>query len=255
MMLELLADSALRSVVLGGGVWLGLALARVRSPKLQMTAWTVVLAASLAMPAVTPWLRITLPSDPPQSRLVKIAWANASLIAAPTPAGSNAPEEQVAPVGREKEGTANHSIAAVSESPPAVANDSHQATALGWRTLAVAVYACVGGTMLLRLLFGWLVMTRVVRAARPVSDGWAAGVDVRVSDIVRVPVTFASTILLPSSCTAWSAARLRAVMLHEGSHVSHGDSYVLLLAAVNRAVFWSIRLRGGCTHVSPISPR
>jgi hypothetical protein len=238
-MLELLADSALRSIVLGGGVWLGLALLRVRSPRLQMTAWTVVLAASLAMPVLTPWMRITLPADPPQSRLVKIAWTNASLIAAPSPAGRNAPGEKVAPGRQEKEGAANHSVAAaVSESAPAVANDSRRANALGWRALAVAVYACVTGAMLLRLLFGWLVMTRVVRAARPVCDGWAAGVDVRVSDVMRVPVAFASTILLPSSCTAWSAAKLRAVMLHEGSHVAHGDSYVLLLAAINRAAFW-----------------
>jgi hypothetical protein len=240
MMLELLAESALRSIVLGGGVWLGVTLLRVRSPKLQMTAWTVVLAASLAMPAVTPWLRITLPADPPQTRLVKIAWANAARLAAPpweraAPAG-----EKFAPAGQPRESATKEPAvaAAASQDAPAAAADSPRTDALSWHALAIAAYACVGGAMLLRLLFGWLLMWRIVRTARPVGDGLAAGADVRVSSVVRVPVTFASTILLPSSYTAWSARRLRAVMLHEGSHVAHGDSYVLLLAAINRAVFW-----------------
>src|SRR5262249_57979111 len=52
------------------------------------------------------------------------------------------------------------------------------------------------------------------------------------------PVTFGSAILLPVECVDWSDAKRRAVLSHEGSHVAHGDFYVLLLAAFNRAVFW-----------------
>jgi BlaR1 peptidase M56 len=240
MMLELLAESALRSVFLGGGVWLCLALLRVRSPKLQMTAWTMVLAASLAMPAMTPWLRITLPADPPRGRLVKIVWTNASLLAAP-PEGRTAPAgEKFTPAGRQKESATDHAdaAAAASRDIPAQPPDLAYLVPLDWHALAFAAYACISGAMMLRLAFGWLVMWRIVRAARPVGDGWAAGADVRVSSVVRVPVTFASTILLPSNYAAWSARKLRAVMLHEGSHATHGDSYVLLLAAINRAVFW-----------------
>lgn len=234
-MLELLAESALRSIVLGGAVWLGLTLLRVRGPRLQMTAWTVVLAASLAMPVVTPWLRITLPADSAQIRLVKIAWANVSLPAAPPWGRAAIADEKFAPAGQLTESATNQPVvaAAASQGAPAAATDE-----LNWRALAIAAYACVSIAMMLRLLFGWLVMGRVVRAARPIGDGWAAGVDVRASGVVRVPVTFASTILLPPSYAAWSARRLRAVMLHEGSHVARGDSYVLLLAAINRAVFW-----------------
>ena len=51
-MLDLLLESALRSLALGVAVGLGLALLRVRNPRTQMTAWTVVLFASLAMPAL-----------------------------------------------------------------------------------------------------------------------------------------------------------------------------------------------------------
>jgi hypothetical protein len=93
-------------------------------------------------------------------------------------------------------------------------------------------------------------MWRVVRAARPVGGNWAGGAQVRVSNVMRVPVSFASTVLCPSSFTAWSARKLQAVMLHEGSHVAHVDSYVLSLAAINRAIF-------GSTHymVAADSPR
>jgi hypothetical protein len=65
------------------------------------------------------------------------------------------------------------------------------------RGLATVTYASVVGAMMLRLLFGWLVMWRVIRAARPVSGDWTGGADVRESDIVRVPVTIASTSFLP----------------------------------------------------------
>ena len=47
-MLALLLESALRLLALGGVVWLGLKLFRVRNPHAQMTAWTVVLLASLS---------------------------------------------------------------------------------------------------------------------------------------------------------------------------------------------------------------
>jgi hypothetical protein len=232
MMLELLAESALRSILLGSGVWLGLTLLRVRSPKLQMTAWTIVVASSLAMPLVTPWIRITLPADPPQAHLVKIAGTNSSRIPAPLSSHS-------APVDA-KEGVTTHSAATAvwGRDVQAAAKDSLDNHLLNWHALAIAAYACVVGAMMLRLLFGWLVMWWVVRAARPVGGDWAGDADVRESDVVRGPVTFASTILLPSSYTAWSARKLKAVMLHEGSHVAHGDSYVLLLAGINRAVFW-----------------
>jgi hypothetical protein len=100
------------------------------------------------------------------------------------------------------------------------------------------VYLVVAGVLLLRLLIGLVLTWRLTRRARPVSDRWAAGADVRVSDAVGMPVTFGSTILLPPECFEWSAGKRQAVLLHEGSHVAHGDFYVLLLAVLNRAVFW-----------------
>ena len=104
--------------------------------------------------------------------------------------------------------------------------------------MIAGIYIVVAGVLLLRLLIGLVLTWRLTRRARPVSDRWAAGADVRVSDAVGMPVTFGSTILLPPECFEWSAGKRQAVLLHEGSHVAHGDFYVLLLAVLNRAVFW-----------------
>jgi hypothetical protein len=80
-MLELLAASALRSIGLGCSAWLGMKLMRVRNPHLQMTVWTVVLVVSMAMPMLTPWMRVTIPADQMPARLLPIVSAEVSLIA------------------------------------------------------------------------------------------------------------------------------------------------------------------------------
>ena len=51
-MLEFLGQAALRTLLLAAVVQLGLGLLRIKRPQLRLTAWTVVLAASLAMPAL-----------------------------------------------------------------------------------------------------------------------------------------------------------------------------------------------------------
>ena len=242
-MLELLVASALRSMVLGGAAWLGLTLTRVRDPQVHMTAWTVVLLVSLAMPMLTPWVRVTIPAEEPPARLVKITWTN---VPGETP---RAPTKTVIPAVAASQPdvvTASRPDGVAMSQPEVVA--APPARGLDWLALAAAIYVVVAGVMLLRLFIGSMLMWRVVRAAHPLPDGWAFGAgyaaniaanaDVRVSDVVVVPVTFASTILLPSASSAWSARKRQAVLLHEGAHVAHGDFYVLLLAAINRAVFW-----------------
>ena len=70
-MLDLLLESALRSLALGVAIWLGLALLRVRNPRAHMTAWTVVLVASLAMPVLMHRLTMTIPAAAPPLRVVE----------------------------------------------------------------------------------------------------------------------------------------------------------------------------------------
>jgi hypothetical protein len=70
-MLDLLLESALWSLVLGIAVWLGLAPLPVRNPRAHMTAWTVVLVASLAMPVLMHRLTVNIPAAAPSLRAVE----------------------------------------------------------------------------------------------------------------------------------------------------------------------------------------
>jgi hypothetical protein len=235
-MLDLLLESALRSLALGVAVWLGLALLHVRNVRAHMTAWTVVLVASLAMPALMHRLTVTIPVAAPPLRVVESL--SSSL--------SGLPAEQVAiPAVPARDPLALPPVAepgAVQPPPPVTPDPTDRGgpswSGFDWRALAAAVYLLVAGVMVLRLLTGLRLGAWMVRAARPLHEGWADGADVRVSDDVAMPVTFGSTILLPAECADWSEAKRLAVLSHERAHVAHGDFYVLLLAAFNRAVFW-----------------
>ena len=59
-----------------------------------------------------------------------------------------------------------------------------------------------------------------------------------MSNVIAGPVTFGSTILLPPQCFDWDLRKRQAVLAHEGAHVANRDFYVLLLASLNRSVFW-----------------
>jgi beta-lactamase regulating signal transducer with metallopeptidase domain len=227
-MLALLLESALRSFLLGAAVWLGLGLLRVRNPHIQMTAWTLVLLASLTMPALMRLVTVTIPAAPP-APLAQIIWP-APAISPPAIEGARQPAPPIFSDPR--------AAAQAAPAPRDAAIEVVARRAVDWRVAATAVYGLVGAMLLARLFIGVVLTWRLARAARPVRAAWAAGVDVRVSDIVGVPVTFGSTILLPSEYMGWSTAKRRAVLTHERAHVAHADFYVLLLAAINRAVFW-----------------
>jgi hypothetical protein len=234
-MLGPLLESALRSLALGGAVWLGLTLLRVRNPHAHMTVWTVVLVASLSMLILMHRLTLTIPAAAPPLRVVE----SISALSGPLSESTHVPALPVqAP------------LALPPAAEPAVVHPPGQVTPVSvdrrglgrldfdWRALATAIYLLVASVLLLRLLTGLLLSWHLARAARPIRESWAGSADVRVSDAVGVPVTFGSTVLLPTEYVDWSEAKRQAVLSHEGSHVVRGDFYVLLLAAVNRAVFW-----------------
>jgi len=215
MMVELLAEAALRSAAFGIFAWIGLALMRARHPQLKMTVWTVVLLASVMMPIVMPWMKVTIPRPSAAPPTVRITWIDLPGVTTPT---------------------APRPVRADVVAPPDVsaAAPVHRGE---WRSWAIGLYLIVSGAMLLRLLAGLALMWHVVRVARRLQDRRDEG-DIRMSEIVTVPVTFASTILLPVESSAWSARKLEAALLHERSHVRHRDFHVLLLASINRALFW-----------------
>ncbi|WP_409192405.1 M56 family metallopeptidase [Bradyrhizobium sp. RDM4] len=213
-MIATLAEAALRSFVLGGVVWFGLNLFRVRNPHVHMTAWVVVLLASLAMPFVMHWPTLTVDRLPLSVPMADELWpADMSMLEAPQPALPVAPSTAVAlPV---KSGPSVH-----------------------WGLVATIVYAGVACLLLLRLAIGLCLTWRLARAAKPMQAPHMIDADVRVSRDVGGPVTFGSTILVPPQFFGWDAKKRLAVLAHEGAHVANGDFYVLLLASLNRVVFW-----------------
>lgn len=213
-MIATLAEAALRSLVLGGVVWFGLYLFRVRNPHLHMTAWIVVLLASLAMPFVMHWPSLTITRLPlPLSVADDLVPADISMLETPQPALAMPPAAVIAPPAR-------------------------SGLSINWWLVATLVYVGVAGLLLLRLVIGLCLTWRLARAAQPVSGANMIAADVRVSRDVSGPVTFGSTILVPPQFAVWDAKKRLAVLAHEGAHVANCDFYILLLASLNRAVFW-----------------
>jgi hypothetical protein len=236
-MVDLLLESALRSLALGGAVWLGLMLLRVRNPRTEMIVWTVVLAVALAMPALMDRLTVTLPTTAPTPHAVEQLSVPSGSFSGPLVELTDvpAPRVQGAHTAPSAQPAADH--------PPPVrsAAADHQGSGrsgFDWRTLAAAVYLAVAGLMLLRLVTGLWLSWQIARAARPLHEDWTGGTDVRVSDAIAMPVTFGSMVLLPAEYGEWSEAKRQAILSHERSHVFQGDFYVLLLAACHRAAFW-----------------
>jgi hypothetical protein len=198
-----------------------------------MTAWTVVLIASLSMPILMHRLTLTIPAAAPPLRVIEsIPALSSPLEVTHVPA---LPAQGPLALPPAAEAVVVHSPSQMMPAP--VDRRSLGWRGFDWRALATATYVLVAG-VLLRLLTGFLLTWRMVWAARPIHESWAGSTDVRVSDVVGVPVTFGSTVLLPTDYVDWSEAKRQAVLAHEGSHVAHGDFYVLLLATFNRAVFW-----------------
>jgi beta-lactamase regulating signal transducer with metallopeptidase domain len=215
MTLWLLVESALRSLALGIVVWVGLKALRVRSPQVELTAWTIVLAAALAMPMLMQVVTVTVPTRLPVSASVMEI-----LSASPT-----APSDA-------------SSLPALLPAPSAVAlPPTPMSTPVNWPAFAAGLYLTVAVVLALRMSIGVAMTWRLLRAAQPVRETWTDGSDVRTCNI-SMPVTFGKTILLPADYTQWSAIKRQAVLAHECSHVSRGDYWVLLLAALHRALFW-----------------
>ncbi|UPJ43852.1 DUF3471 domain-containing protein [Bradyrhizobium sp. 40] len=213
-MIATLAEAALRSLVLGGVVWFGLNLFRVRNPHAHMTAWVVVLLASLAMPVVMHWPRVTITRLPlPVSVPADVLPADISMFEMPQPMQPIAPGA-------------------------AIASPAQSGVSINWWLVATIVHVAVASLLLLRLAIGLYLTWRLARAARPINGPHLVDADVRVSRDIGGPVTFGSTILVPPQFAGWDAKKRLAVLAHEGAHVANRDFHILLLASLNRAVFW-----------------
>ena len=105
-------------------------------------------------------------------------------------------------------------------------------------TALVGLYLIIAGVLSLRFLMSLHGAFRLYRQARPRATELDSGIDLRTSDAVRAPCTFAGCILLPAEFETWAPAARAAVLAHERSHVIHRDCFRLWLATVYSCVFW-----------------
>jgi beta-lactamase regulating signal transducer with metallopeptidase domain len=230
-MILLLLESALRSAILGLVVWSIVKALHIENPHIKMTAWTVVLAASLAIPLAPHW-RPTIFSAP-----LPAVWPAEQLLDALVES-PYAASDALSPAMAASEPIATPAAAPKTAAPAASRKGAGLGASITAAAIAAAVYPCGVAILSLRLLAGLCLTWRLRRRAAPLTSAWTAGSDVRVSKEITAPVTFGRTILLPAECANWSPARRLAVLAHERSHAAQGDFYVLLLAAAHRAAFW-----------------
>jgi multidrug efflux pump subunit AcrA (membrane-fusion protein) len=203
--LVFLAEWALRSSVLilcgAGLLWM----LRVKDAFVRLTAWTALLASSLAIPALT----LLLPRLP-----IVVMQADSPLVPQAMPGAS----------GR---------LMVVPESLPEPVHAARWH--FDWAQIAVAIYGAVVLLLLLRLLVGVVLSRRLLRASA------ATGRAFRESDRVSAPVTLGivrPVIVLPRDWREWEEAKLGAVLAHERSHVRRYDPAIQMVSAIHRALLW-----------------
>ena len=116
-MLALIVEAAIRSLLLGAAIWLGLKLLRVTNPHVLMAVWQLVLVLSLCMPMLVDWAKHMPPAASLQ--IPQMLAAEPTFFAAP-------PMQHAA---------------------PQVAS-----SAIDWRMICSAIYLIVAAFLLLRLL-------------------------------------------------------------------------------------------------------
>jgi beta-lactamase regulating signal transducer with metallopeptidase domain len=209
---QILAEAALRSLIMGAIIFAALRLLRVHQVRLQRMAWLVALAGALLMPALVGWQ--IGPRVLPQ-------FASAT---------------QVQPVPTDE--ARNSAMTAL---PEATAKSRDRETAAGSLRTArpiVAIYCAVAALLLIRLSFGVGLALRLRGRAQRIALQSAPRADIRVSPRIATPVTIAATVLLPASYCLWDAPTLRVVLTHECAHVRQRDFYVHVIAGLHCALFW-----------------
>ncbi|MGO9948206.1 MAG: M56 family metallopeptidase [Steroidobacteraceae bacterium] len=224
---HILAEAALRSLIMGAIILAALRLLRVHQVRTQRTAWLIALAAALFMPALVSWQI--------GPRLLPQFPAAALLQPVPTPEAQNTetmtlPEATAKPRNREAAAGASQTAQPLRAARPSIAIAASYA--------AIAVYGIVAALLLIRLGFGVGLALRLREQARRTTLGFAPQVDIRVSPRIATPVTIASTVLLPTTYSAWDEPTLRVVLTHECAHVRQRDFYVHVVAGLHCALFW-----------------
>jgi BlaR1 peptidase M56 len=256
--INVLGESAVRSLVLGLAVAAVLRLLRVQDVRLAKRAWTAVLVLALAMPALVA-LRIPAVS-------LTALWSTPRTVLAPAiPTTRVQPDEALFPspsLGQlrgsspamaghtrslqqalmEPERLDDAPVAAIAPPVPAALRGAPAPARHAIRPIApwrfgLAAYLVITAAALFRTLLGLMLAARVWRRAQSFATN-AIEAPVRLSVDLRSPATIGSGILLPLEAIEWDDATLHATLAHEAEHVRQGDFYLQLASALHLCFFW-----------------
>ena len=117
---------------------------------------------------------------------------------------------------------------------------SASASMSGTGTLLGVIWAVGVGVLLARLAAGWWQWRRLWKGARISDHPMAQHVEaeVRVSEVVRVPMSSGRQILMPKDWLCWPRGDQAAALEHELAHGRHQDGLRRWLAAVTVALHW-----------------
>lgn len=281
--LGVVAVAALRSVAFAAAAGILLSVVRVKNVALRLTVWKVVLWGALAMPLLA-WALPTLHFELPRvitSQFERFGLSGArteSATRSATPESGNGIAANRVEVPRRL--TASTSAGAAQRSDRAPANaaatrplnfaaqspatvpqqPAKARTLANWNgssgaRIALALYFAIAALLSIRLLVGWILGRRLIRAAIPIRDPRASlSLSLRAfpghlkeapllaeSEALSVPVTLGvarPVILLPVDWREWDGDKLNAVLAHELSHIGRNDALTQRLAKLHRAIYW-----------------
>jgi len=276
--LVLIAEPALRSIVLACLTALILAVLRVRQVGLQLAVWTGVLYGALAMPLVV-WLTPSIPlhlhvsenkgapirtrsvgghlqiSDVERTgRVLSTAGDGRSTGASSTSTGEGSGHASLGQPrsSSERQGGVAAKLlqfaAGVGRVPENLLSPLAVALMLGMYAFGLII-------LLGQLVVGLFLGRRLRHNSRRVDDArtlrWlerharAMGLErppiLAESSSVAVPLTLGvlrPVIVIPSGWREWDTAKLAAVIAHEVSHVTRNDSRTRALALLYKCLFW-----------------
>ena len=200
--MDTLFESAIRATFIAAATALVLRVMRVTAPAALHGIWSAVTVVMLLLPAAVVWIpKAAIP-------MLNVDTTSIPLLHRPVD-----PSRSLAPSAPDR------------KQPPA--------TRSSWPWLAV-LYAAGVLVFGVRIAVGLWHTRRLVRAAH------ATGGRLTHPGCVT-PMTVGvlkSTVILPPTWPEWSPADRAAVLDHEQEHVRRHDPLILLIALINRAVFW-----------------
>ena len=244
---SLLFWSALRAIIIALIAEAAVTAFRVKSTSLRLSVWKCVLAVAVAMPflgLMLPAVTVTVPDF-----LQNSVFAGHS--------ARPAHDVTIQKVNSRRASAADHngirsrtSLANPTLETPSADRPTRQ---ISWPLLATILYLAGVLVLICRLIIGYWLSRKLVRASQSISDlrlrqlvsfsacSIDAAPQLGETELISVPLTVGvlnPTILLPPDWRQWDEARLRAVIAHEVSHVVRRDSLAQYVSLVHRAFFW-----------------